>query len=157
MLWLLQRSAILSKLQKAHPAVYFDVSRGSTKIHLCGLPDNVELAKVDIKTLDVKTVTRNLLSKETGLVVGKDGTTITNLLDLHDVSLNVNNKDDGEGGSILEVTGPGSNVDNAMDEIEEILYNNAEVEEYVFVEPMQRNMFLNNTAAVLKKTQKIYS
>lgn len=148
-----KRSAVLSKLQHAHPGVYFDVTRNSTKVNLRGLPDNVELAKIDIHTLDVKTTTRDLMSKETGLVVGKGGVTITKLSETHDVSLNVSDVGTTDG-SMLEVTGPRDNVDNAIDEIEEILYVNAEIEEFVYVEPMQRNMFLANAAAVLKKTQK---
>ena len=130
------------------------MSRNSPLLRLRGKPDNVSVAKLDINTLDVTTFSRNLLSKETGLIVGKGGVTITKLVEEHDVYINVEDNNDEENGALLEITGPHDKVENARVAIQRILHENEEMEDFIVVEPMQRNMFLSNGGAVLKATQK---
>jgi len=151
---LAKKSTILNKLQESHPFVYFDVSRNSNILRLRGKPDYVAMAKVDINTLDLKTSTRDLHSRETGLVVGKGGSTITKLVNDFDVSINVSDANKKTGNSVMEITGPHRLVDSAMDAIESILHENEEMEDFIYVEPMQRNMFLSNNGTVLKGIQK---
>mmetsp|Transcript_50614 Transcript_50614/g.61045 ORF Transcript_50614/g.61045 Transcript_50614/m.61045 type:complete len:1310 (+) Transcript_50614:177-4106(+) len=149
-----QRSAVLKKLEVANPEVQFDLSRNSTILHLRGRPEFAVLAKKEVENLDVKTLSRNLSSKETGLVVGKGGATINKLISDHDVSINVLNESKGsDAGATVEITGPSANADAALAEVEEILYENEESEDFVLVETMQRNMFLSNGGAVLKEIQ----
>merc|ERR1711862_569823 len=52
-----------------------------------------------------------------------------------------------------EITGSVPNIEAARAEVESILYENEEIENFVMVYPMQRNMFLANSGALLKEMQ----
>jgi len=150
--FLAQRSAVLNKIQATHPLVHLDLSRNNTCLTLRGKPEYIATAKEDIESLEINTVVRSLPSREIGLVVGKGGGTVNKLVADHDVSINVVNENGGAN-AVVEITGPSINVETALAEIEDLLYQNEEIEKFVMVNPMQRNMFLGNSGAVLKEIQ----
>lgn len=55
--------------------------------------------------------------------------------------------------AVVEITGPVPNIEAARAEVETILYENEEIEDFLMVNPMQRNMFLANSGALLKQMQ----
>ena len=146
-----QRVHAFVEFREQHPAVFIDVSRNSTTVHLEGLAEDVFAAKDALFSMNVKQESRSLTSIEAGVVVGKKGVNINQLVDENKVSIDVDSV--GEDFKV-RVTGPSENVDAAMASIEELLDLNKEVEESVPINAIARSILLNAGGARIKELQK---
>lgn len=151
--FLAQKSAVLSKIQAAHPYVHVDVSRNTYILTIRGRPEYITSTRKDIDALNIQTINRPVAAKEIGLVVGKGGVTVNKLVATHSVFINVINEKKNDVDALVEITGAVPNIEAARAEVEKILYENEEIENFVMVNPMQRNMFLANAGAALKEMQ----
>jgi len=148
-----QKMAVLNTLQTAHPYVHIDLSRTTHMVSLRGRPEYIAAVKKDIEALNIQTINRQVAAKEIGLVVGKGGSTVNNLVAKHNVFVNVVNEKNNDENALVEITGAVPNIEAALAEVENILYENEEIDNFVMVNPMQRNMFLANAGAAIKEMQ----
>jgi len=132
--------------------VHIDLS--TNVIRLRGRAENLVAAKADILRHNCKRATLTISVKDIGLVVGKGGSNIQSLEKNHDVSINVESNE-AKGEAVIEVIGLSSNVDEAHTILKDLIYENEDVEDYVICSSSQRNMFLDNSAAVLKEIQAV--
>jgi len=149
---LAKRLEFFAKLQQDHPNVYFDFSKDKATMELRGKPDDVSEARADVESKIVVSRTKSMSQKEAGYVVGKKGETINKLTEQHSVVINVSNDDNGETATV-KIIGPESKVDAALASVEDIVYQNEELEESVVVRNMQRNKLLGNSAAAIREIQ----
>ena len=104
----------------------------------------------------MKKQTKTLSQREASVVVGKGGATIDKLVEDHGILISVNNArsaGDDKKERQLNLIGPEVNVDSAFMKVEEILYQNEVVQDFIMVNVMQRNKFLMNSGALIKRLQ----
>lgn len=149
---LTKRLGVFARFQQDNPNVYFDLSKEASTMSIRGKPDDVAAARKDVESLVVVSRVKSVSQKEAGLVVGKGGATINKLVESHSVVLNVTNHDKDET-STVEIIGEESNVVAAHAGVEDIIFQNEELEESVVVRNMQRNKLLSNSASAIKEVQ----
>eukprot|EP00566_Odontella_aurita_P003877 CAMPEP_0113591436 /NCGR_PEP_ID=MMETSP0015_2-20120614/37269_1 /TAXON_ID=2838 /ORGANISM="Odontella" /LENGTH=1296 /DNA_ID=CAMNT_0000497819 /DNA_START=165 /DNA_END=4055 /DNA_ORIENTATION=- /assembly_acc=CAM_ASM_000160 len=149
---LTKRLGAFAKLQQDHSNVYFDLTKDTHTMTLRGMPNDVVGARNDLECLSVVSRAKEVSQKEAGLIVGKGGITINKLSETHSVVLNVTNNKNGEKATV-EIVGTEANVDTAYADVEDIIFQNEELEETVVVRNMQRNKLLSNSASVIKQIQ----
>jgi biopolymer transport protein ExbD len=110
--------------------------------------DSVQNALVNF---DIQQESRSLTFIEAGVIVGRKGGNINQLIDEHKVAIDVTKS--GEDYSVT-VTGPSSNVEAAVESIRDLLDLNKDVTERITIDPLVRNVFLKDSGAHIKQLQK---
>lgn len=126
-------------------------NRSKKHVSLRGLPEHVDAAKKALEALDLVSHTRHLVGKEYATVVGKAGATINTFVDDHQVTIDVAEVSNEEW--LATVTGPPSNVDACLVDIERVLAMNKDAVEMIPVDAIVRNALLSESGALIKKIQ----
>jgi len=147
-----KRMAAFTKLQTLYPKVHFDLSRKSSSIILRGKPEAVALVKDSILGINVEMETMKLAGRETALIVGKGGVTVNQLVDEYNVAIDVSKEKDDT--SVVKIVGTSMNVASAKAAIQDILFNNEEVEVSIIVDALTRNLLLSDSGLLMKELQK---
>jgi rRNA processing protein Krr1/Pno1 len=143
---------IMDEIRQEYPNTYIDIARsGDGKLILQGTPEDVEEIKSKVFGLQLHSETRMLLGKEYVILLGKKGGTIDKLCSAHCVSIEVNKHD--EENATAVITGPSSNVDLTMIDIDELLNDNKEVTEAIEIPLILRNMLLAEGGRLIKNMQ----
>lgn len=145
-----QQSAVLNKIKDENPDVVIDVL--SSKINVRGHPDKTKKAKNDIGEVEVASKTRLLNGRETSLVMGKTSNRAHEISDKHSVVVDMSKKDGDK--TTLRIIGPLDNVDAALAEVDKLLFENEEIEEFFVVHPMMRTELLNNSGINIHEFQR---
>merc|ERR1740124_520555 len=144
--------AAFTKLQTLYPKVHFDLSRQNFTITLRGKPEVVATVKGSILGINVEMEIMKLAGRETALIVGKGGVTVNQLVDEYNVAIDVSKKS--EDTSVVKIVGTSMSVASAKAAIQDILYNNEEVEMSIIVDALTRNMLLSESGLLMKELQK---
>jgi biopolymer transport protein ExbD len=110
--------------------------------------DAVEDALVNF---DIQQESRSLTSIEAGVIVGRKGVNINQLIDEHMVAIDVTKS--GEDYTVT-VVGPSSNVEAAVESIVKLLDLNKDVTERIAIDPLVKSVFLKDSGAHIKQLQK---
>jgi len=148
-----KRTAALLKLQSLYPKVHFDLSRQSFTITLRGKPEIVALVKDSILGINVEMETMKLEGRETALVLGKQGVTVKQLVEEHNVAIDVTKESGDKDSSVVKIVGTSMNVASAKAAIQDILFNNEEVEVSIIVDALTRNKLLSDSGLLIKQLQ----
>lgn len=95
----------------------------------------------------------NLAGRETALIVCKGGATVNKLIDEYNVTIDVNKEKDDT--SVVKPIGTFINVASAKAAIQDILFNNEEVEVSIIVDGLSRNLLLPDSGLVIIKKKKL--
>jgi len=147
-----KRMAAFIKLQTLYPKIFFDLNREKTTINLRGKPEAVSIAKESILGIRVEMETMKLAGRESGLVVGKGGTTVNKLSDDYNVAIDISKVN--EESSAVKIVGTTENVACAKAAIQELIFKNEEVEVPIIVDSLTRNMLLSDSGSLMKQLQK---
>jgi polyribonucleotide nucleotidyltransferase len=149
-----------SDLQKRHPGVFLRISRDktTTDIQMEGLPADIDNCHADLKELEKQLQIETIQmedSRQSAVIVGKQGATISGLVASHQVAIDVQRPDD-DSTTVTSVTviGPSSNVQAALDAIEELRAANRETEQSVPVDRAVKNALLLNRGAAMQSLRK---
>ena len=123
----------------------------SNVIKIRGMPEAVLLAKADVLEIKVIKQSREINSREIGIVLGKGGKTVNKIASQHSVVVEINESN--KELTLLEIFGYMKNTESALAEIEDILYQNEEIVLSVQTSQLVRRSLLNNSAQILKKLQ----
>jgi len=148
-----KRTAAVLKLQSLYPKVHFDLSRQDFMINLRGKPEQVALVKDNILGINVEMETMKLEGRETALVLGKQGVTVKQLVEEHNVAIDVNKERGDKDASFVKIVGTLMNVASAKAAIQDILFNNEEVEVSIIVDALTRHKLLSDSGLLMKKLQ----
>lgn len=129
------------------------MSRQSLTITLRGKPEIVALVKDNILGINVEMETMKLEGRETALVLGKHGVTVKQLVEEHNVAIDVAKESGDKGSSVVKIVGTLMNVASAKAAIQDILFNNEEVEVSIIVDALTRNKLLSDSGLLIKKLQ----
>ena len=117
-----------------------------------GKTDAITALKQDIEKINVIEETIELDAREAGLVIGKGGATIKTLTDKFEVAIDV--KDTNDTSSVVKIVGISLNVAEAVKEINNMIFENKDVETAMVVSTLFRNKFLEKSGALIKELQK---
>jgi len=155
-----KRMSQFNIIQKNHPNVDFDFSKESLVIKLRGKQEYVDLAKESLSEMNVKMGLESITAsgREVAVVVGKSGCTINRLIDTYDVSIEVKASKTKTAGdedeSTITISGYEHQVDGALQEIKNILFQNESIQTSILLSSMTRNKLLANSGELIKVLQK---
>lgn len=135
-----KRLGMLDKFRAKH-RVRINFAEGGSAVVLTGIPERIATAEADLATMQVRSLSKVLTSREASLIVGKGGATVNALTDRHGVAILVN-KNQGEDSSTVIVDGPSIAAEAALADIESMVAANKDVEVFVNANPMQRQYLL---------------
>jgi polyribonucleotide nucleotidyltransferase len=121
-----------------------------SKVQLRGPPEHVRLAKLDLEQMKLEQETRILVGKESGILVGKQGSTIQALEEKHQVTIDIS--ETGEDVYTCTIVGP--SVASAVEAVDALLQANQDFSVEILVDPIVRNTLLTDSGAPIKKLQK---
>jgi len=145
----------LDKLRSEYPKVNFDLDLDTNTIRLRGLAENVAEAKMKILAHNCKKEKIVISKKDIGLVVGKGGSTLNKLEAEHNVSIQVDSSDSVKDVGSVEVVGLAADVEATCDYLNRLLYENEDIEDSIMCTPGQKNMFIDNSGAIIKEIQSV--
>lgn len=117
-----------------------------------GKEDKIAAFKADINEINVVSESITFTKRDVGVIIGKNGATIKSLTEKYGIAVEVNDgKDDS---STVELVGVSINVAAATKEINEMVYQNQDMETAVIVSKLFRNAFLEKSGALIKELQK---
>lgn len=140
------------QLRKDHEHVYIDLSKDTKVIKLRGKMETITAVKDDIAKINVTMETIDVSGKEAGLIIGKGGATIKALAVKHDVGLDV--KDGNGDTAAIEIVGISINVAAAVKEINDMIFQNQDVETVVVCSKLFKFKSLGKAGAGIKEMQK---
>ena len=135
-----KRLRMLDKFRAKH-RVRINFAEGGSAVVLTGIPERIATAETDLATMQVRSLSKILTSREASLIVGKGGATVNALTDKHGVAIIVNKNQGGDSSTVI-VDGPSSAAEAAIAEIETMVAANKDVEVFVNANPMQRQYLL---------------
>ena len=120
---------------------------------LRGKMEAITAVKDDIaKKINVTMETVAVTGREAGLVIGKGGATIKALTEKFDVGLDV--KDSKDDTAIIDIVGISINVAAAVKEINDMIFQNQDVDTNIFCSKLFKNKCLEKAGAMIKELQK---
>lgn len=137
-----KRLGMLDKFRAKH-RVRINFAECGSAVILTGIPERIATAEADLATMQVRSLSKILTSREASLIVGKGGATVNALTDKHGVAILVNKNQGGDSSTVI-VDGPSSAAEAAIAEIETMVAANKDVEVFVNANPMQRQYLLAN-------------
>jgi predicted PilT family ATPase len=143
--------SVIRGLRDQYSDIYLDVIRNNQKISVRGAPDKVGAVKSYLLGLDIVQKKRSLAGREVQTLVGRKGATIDKLTAEHKVAIDVEKVDDKT--STSYITGPPTNVEAAMNEIEKMMNENREVVEPIEVNPLIRRFLIAESGKSIKAIQ----
>ena len=144
------------EMRQSHPHVRIELKRLQTVVKVRGIPMDIESFQHDLDAAAALVTTRTLsvTSKESGLIVGKQGAVIENLVMSHQTAINVSRQGNEE--STIKITGPSGHVEAAAREIEEMREANKEAEHAVPVEAhIKATLLLESGKGIKSLSQKV--
>jgi polyribonucleotide nucleotidyltransferase len=145
----------LEKLRTEFPKVSIDVDLDTNTIRLRGRAENIAEVKTKILEHNCKKEKIVISKRDIGLVVGKGGSTLNKLETEHNVSIHVDSSDNAKDVGSVEVVGLAADVEATCDYLNRLLYENEDIEEFILCTPGQKNMFIDNSGAILKEIQSV--
>ena len=143
---------IMEQIRQEYPNTYIDIVRsGDGKLILRGTPEDVEDIKTKVFGLQLVSKTRTLVGREYAILLGKKGGTIDKFCSMHCVSIEVDKHD--EENATAVITGPPSNVDLTMIDIDELLNDNKELTETIEIPLILKNILLAEAGQLIKNMQ----
>ncbi|KAL3941419.1 MAG: hypothetical protein SGBAC_004218 [Bacillariaceae sp.] len=142
---------IMKELRAANEDVTIDMVRSTGKVTLVGLPERINEIKTSILQLNVVTKDRKLRPNELPVVIGKKGSTISELVTKHKVSMDIDKTDDS---TTAYVTGPPELVNSTLADIEKMIKENEEIADHIHVELIFKKIFLHHSGKIIKGLQK---
>eukprot|EP00542_Grammatophora_oceanica_P019577 CAMPEP_0194038232 /NCGR_PEP_ID=MMETSP0009_2-20130614/10484_1 /TAXON_ID=210454 /ORGANISM="Grammatophora oceanica, Strain CCMP 410" /LENGTH=1201 /DNA_ID=CAMNT_0038680669 /DNA_START=46 /DNA_END=3651 /DNA_ORIENTATION=- len=146
-----RRVHALEVFRAEHASVQMEVLLKKKMVALRGPPTEVSYCKEKLLGMTLTKAKKEMKSKETGLVVGKGGTAINKIIDTHQVAIDVSETGEDEYTAI--VLGPPANVEAAMNEMNSLLDDNADVVETMTIPSMFRNILLMDSGEPIRKLQ----
>jgi len=147
-----QRMEPFKQLQIDHEDVYFDLSKESRIMKIRGRSEPVEAAKKAIAEFDIAMDSIKLAGRETAIVVGKGGVMIKALIEKFSVGIQVDRINDDS--SVAKIVGLPSDVEEAVKEINFMLFKCEDIETSIVVSALAKNGYLENSGALIKQLQK---
>jgi polyribonucleotide nucleotidyltransferase len=140
------------ELRNNHANVFVDLSKDSKMMKLRGKMEAITAVKDDILKINVTMETVAVTGREAGLVIGKGGATIKALTEKFDVGLDV--KDSKDDTAIIDIVGISINVAAAVKEINDMIFQNQDVDTNIFCSKLFKNKCLEKAGAMIKELQK---
>jgi hypothetical protein len=141
--------------------VKFDFLARVHRMVFTGGPSQVEEAKALLmEIVNVVSLIRSegLDSKQAGIVVGKSGGTIHDLSCRYGVVMNIFKENQGGGEmSRLKVIGPSDKVDEALAEVNTLLFDNEQLKESFEVDKIMKGELIQNSGASIKEFEQAVS
>lgn len=157
----------LADLRERHPEVNFGVARSNKsseneadtdKISVRGAPADIADLKRTMEGMEVIETAMRLSNREAGMLVGKGGSNITMLVDLHQVLIDVQrpqkNVEIGETITRVKLLGPKQNVEGAKTAIELMVAENKDSDEKIPIDGYLRTVLLMNGGKVIQLVRK---
>jgi polyribonucleotide nucleotidyltransferase len=148
----------LTQLRERHPDVYVNVGRDDNKMVVRGGPLDIEAVKSALTELNIVETTMSLTAREGGILIGKSGTTIGNLVEIHQVVIDVQrvekSTEESEVATRVKIIGPRSNVDRAKAFIDTMVVDNKDAEELIALDPNVRMALLLSNGAAIQTLRK---
>ncbi|CAJ1899848.1 unnamed protein product [Cylindrotheca closterium] len=142
---------IMKELRAANEDVTIDMVRSSGKVNVIGLPERIEEIKKSILQLNVITKERTLLPNELPVIIGKKGSTISELVIKHEVSMDIEKSGTS---TTAFVTGPPELVNSTLADIDTMIKENEEISDPIHVELIFKKIFLHQSGKIIKGLQK---
>mmetsp|Transcript_16817 Transcript_16817/g.48312 ORF Transcript_16817/g.48312 Transcript_16817/m.48312 type:complete len:1261 (+) Transcript_16817:43-3825(+) len=139
-----KRLGMLDKFRAKH-RVRINFVEGVSAVTLSGIPERIATAEEDLDTMQVQSLSMILTSREASMIVGKGGSTVNALTDKHGVAIVINKDKIGDSATVI-VDGLSLAAEAALAEIETMVAANKDVEEFVDIHPMHRQMLLSGSA-----------
>jgi polyribonucleotide nucleotidyltransferase len=144
----------LTELRERFPDVYVNVGRDDTKMTVRGAPLDIAALKTALCDLNIVETAMRLTLREGGILIGKSGTTIGNLVEIHQVAIDVQRSEksteESEMITRVKIIGPSSNVAGAKAYIETMVADNKDAEELIALDPNVRMMLLLNSGSAIQ-------
>jgi rRNA processing protein Krr1/Pno1 len=141
-------------LRDTNEDVTINILRKSGKLTLRGVPERVAEVKDTILGLDIVTKDRLLQGQELSIIIGKKGATIGELVRRHKVSIDLEKVGNDNDTGTAYITGPSSQVDEVLAETEELINENREVFENIYVNVVLKKILLHNSGKSMKNLQR---
>jgi hypothetical protein len=151
-----QQSGVWAQVKSKHGGVKLDFLARLHRIIVTGGPSAVEKARESITGLGIVSKNTVLDKNQASIVVGKQGGTIHELSTKHGVVMNVS-KDSKEETSSLKIIGPVVNVDEAMEEVTKLLFDNEVLKESFAIDRIMRGELIQNSGASIKEFENAVS
>lgn len=146
----------LSDLRQLHMDVRIDVQRNTNGIRISGIPADLESFKQDMMAL-AESLDQQILSvssKESALIVGKQGATVDSLVLSHQVAIDIQRSNDEL--SAITIIGPGGHVESALREVHEMLEANRDVERNIPIDKyMKQTLMMDSGKGIQEISQKV--
>jgi predicted RNA-binding protein YlqC (UPF0109 family) len=129
-------------------------------VRVFGLPDDVKSFKAELLSWECVSTSLPLSSRDKGLLVGKGGLNVANLVQVHQAIIDIHrteksnhSRSDSDLSKGVTIFGPSANVEAAKSAIKAMIEFNQEFEELVPLDSIIKSVFLLNNGAKVQALQ----